>query len=81
MRMIRVDKITYMILQETLLEYVNGSQQDIELWKLIMQKPVDVMRNVNYFLSLMEKRTGTDFFTYKGNKGSLRRRIDARRRT
>ncbi|HPS87971.1 MAG TPA: L-seryl-tRNA(Sec) selenium transferase [Spirochaetota bacterium] len=70
MRMIRVDKITYMILQETLLEYVNGKQQSIELWKLIMQKPVDVMRNVNHFLSLMGKRTGTDYFKIKATKAA-----------
>lgn len=70
MRMIRVDKITYMILQETLLEYVNGNQQSIELWKLIMQKPVDVMRNVNYFLGVMEKRTGIDFFNVRSAKAA-----------
>lgn len=70
MRMIRVDKITYMILQETLLEYVNGNQQNIELWKLIMQKPEDVMRNVNYFLSIMEKRTGTDYFNVRPTKAA-----------
>ncbi len=56
MRMIRVDKITYMILQETLLEYVNSNQQGIELWKMIMQKPDDVMRNAEKFLGIMESR-------------------------
>ena len=70
MRMIRVDKITYMILQETLLEYVNGNQQVIELWKLIMQMPVDVTRNVNHFLSLMKSRTGTDCFNIKSTKAA-----------
>ena len=70
MRMIRVDKITYMILQETLLEYVNGKQQNIELWKLILQKPVDVMRNVNRFLSIMENRTGNDCFTVRPTKAA-----------
>lgn len=70
MRMLRVDKITYMILQETLLEYVNGNQQRIELWKLIMQKPVDIARNVNYFLSLMEKSTGTECFRIRATKAA-----------
>ncbi len=70
MRMIRVDKITYMILQETLLEYVNGNQLDVELWKKIMQKPVDVMRNVNHFLSIMEKRTGRDYFNIRSTKAA-----------
>jgi len=70
MRMIRVDKITYMILQETLLEYVNGSQQNVELWKLIMQKPVDITRSANHFLQIMESRTGTDFFNIKPVKSA-----------
>lgn len=61
MRMIRVDKITYMILQETLLEYVNGNQLDVELWKMIMQKPVDVMRNVNQFINMMKDRSGGNY--------------------
>jgi L-seryl-tRNA(Ser) seleniumtransferase len=70
MRMIRVDKITYMILQETLLEYVNGKQQDIELWKMIMQKPVDVMRNVNHFMDLMKDRTGIDYFNVRSDNAT-----------
>ncbi len=70
MRMIRVDKITYMILQETLLEYVNGNQLDIELWKMIMQKPVDVMRNVNLFLSLMKDRSGDDYCTVRSTRAT-----------
>jgi len=37
MRMLRVDKITYTILQETLLSYVNGSYTDTELWRTITQ--------------------------------------------
>ncbi len=70
MRMIRVDKITYMILQQTLLQYVNGSQQDIELWKLITREHVDIVRNISYFLSLMEKRTGNGFFTLRNTKAA-----------
>ncbi len=62
MRMLRVDKITYMILQEILLEYVNGTQNDIELWKLIMRKPVDVMRNVNLFIDMLKERTVSECF-------------------
>lgn len=70
MRMIRVDKITYMILQETLLEYVNGTGREIELWKLILQKPVDVMRNVNYFMGIMKERTGSDCFTVRPTRAT-----------
>ncbi len=62
MRMIRVDKITYMILQETLLEYVNGRQQGIELWKEILQKPDDVLGKVNMFLDIMKDREITGYF-------------------
>jgi L-seryl-tRNA(Ser) seleniumtransferase len=65
MRMIRVDKITYMILQEKLLEYVNGSRDDIELWKLIMREPIDITRSINHFLTLMESRGGTGCFTIR----------------
>ncbi|MCL1833154.1 MAG: L-seryl-tRNA(Sec) selenium transferase [Leptospirales bacterium] len=56
MRMIRVDKITYMILQETLIEYVNGNKNNIELWKLIMQQHIDIMKKINLFLSIMKER-------------------------
>lgn len=65
MRMIRVDKITYMILQETLLEYINGKQSDIELWKRIIQKPEDVMRNVNQFISIMKNKSCDGFCTVR----------------
>ncbi|MCL1865267.1 MAG: L-seryl-tRNA(Sec) selenium transferase [Spirochaetes bacterium] len=56
MRMIRVDKITYMILQETLIEYINGNKNNVELWKLIMQKPDDIMKKVNSFFNIMKDR-------------------------
>ena len=56
MRMIRVDKITYMILQETLIEYVNANKNNVELWKLIMQQPINIMTKINSFLSIMKER-------------------------
>jgi L-seryl-tRNA(Ser) seleniumtransferase len=56
MRMIRADKITYMILQETLIEYVNADKNNVELWKLILQKPIDVKAKINSFLSIMKER-------------------------
>lgn len=70
MRMIRVDKITYMILQETLLEYINGSQENIELWKIILQKPVDVIRNVNHFLGIMNERTSSEYFEIRSTRAA-----------
>ena len=52
MRMIRVDKITYMILQETLLKYVNQAEDDIKLRGMIMRKPENVSRMVNRFIKM-----------------------------
>jgi L-seryl-tRNA(Ser) seleniumtransferase len=37
MRMLRVDKITYFLIQETLLSYVNGSFEDLPVWSIILQ--------------------------------------------
>ena len=42
MRMIRVDKITYYILQETLLKYSTEKEKDIKLWNIIFQKQSDI---------------------------------------
>lgn len=53
MRMIRVDKITYYIIQETLLMYDNGAHENIPLWSVIFQdkksisgKITRLMRNI-----------------------------------
>ena len=70
MRMIRVDKITYMILQETLIEYVNDRKNNVELWKLIMQKPPDIMTKVNGFLSIMKERGISDCFRITKTKAA-----------
>ena len=37
MRMLRVDKITYFLIQETLLCYVNGSFEELPVWNMILQ--------------------------------------------
>ncbi len=63
MRMIRVDKITYMILQETLLEYVNGSEEGVELWSLITQKPEEVRRRAEFFLGLVKEAGFAEYFS------------------
>lgn len=70
MRMIRVDKITYMIIQETLLEYANSNPQGIELWKLIMQNTDDIKHNVNFFIRMMEERTGKGFLKLRETKAA-----------
>jgi L-seryl-tRNA(Ser) seleniumtransferase len=70
MRMIRVDKITYMILQETLIEYVNGNKNNIELWKLIMQQHIDIMKKINLFLSIMKERDMSGCFKIAETKAA-----------
>ncbi len=52
MRMLRVDKITYMILQETLIKYVNSAEDDITLRSMIMRKPEAVSRIVSRFIKM-----------------------------
>lgn len=52
MRMLRVDKITYTILQETLLKYVNSEEERIELRSMITRKTDDVSRVVNRFIKM-----------------------------
>lgn len=52
MRMLRVDKITYMILQETLIKYVNAAENDVELRAMIMRTPDDVSRMVSRFMRM-----------------------------
>jgi L-seryl-tRNA(Sec) selenium transferase len=44
MRMLRVDKITYYILQETLLRYANDGGASLALWNIIHQSRHDVER-------------------------------------
>lgn len=52
MRMLRVDKITYMILQETLLSYVNGRYADTELWQSITQGADAVSRRASRLIRM-----------------------------
>jgi L-seryl-tRNA(Ser) seleniumtransferase len=50
MRMIRVDKVTYFLLQETLLNYVNGEIEKIQSWKLIFQTKETIKKRVRRFI-------------------------------
>ncbi len=52
MRMLRVDKITYMILQETLLSYVNGKYSETELWHSITQGVDTVSRRTSRLIRM-----------------------------
>ena len=45
--MIRVDKMTYLLLQETLVRYQNGDLENILLWKIILQDRKDLSARVS----------------------------------
>ncbi len=53
MRMLRVDKITYFILQETLLKYANNSFEEILLWKTISQDKENCSEKISRLLSMI----------------------------
>ena len=57
MRMLRVDKITYYILQETLLKYANNSKEKILLWKTIFQEKKNNSAKIKKLLEII---TATD---------------------
>jgi len=50
MRMVRVDKVAYYLLQKTLLHYVNKEHKELPLWKMIFQKQKDVNNRINRLL-------------------------------
>jgi L-seryl-tRNA(Ser) seleniumtransferase len=54
MRMIRVDKITYFILQETLLEYANNQLDNISLWEIINSSKNNSNARIDNFLKLID---------------------------
>jgi len=54
MRMIRVDKVTYYILQETLLKYVNEKGNGVELWNSILQGEDKVSARVSKLLRMID---------------------------
>lgn len=46
MRMLRVDKLTYFLLQEVLVNYENSRHEEGALWKLIFQSEADIKRKI-----------------------------------
>jgi len=54
MRMLRVDKVTYYLLQETLLKYVNEKGSNVELWKTILQSGDKVSSKVSRLLRMAD---------------------------
>jgi len=50
MRMLRVDKISYYLLQETLLCYADGRVDSIKLWDMILQDSAAIRKRINRLL-------------------------------
>jgi L-seryl-tRNA(Ser) seleniumtransferase len=50
MRMLRVDKVTYFILQEALIRHVNGEYDDIVLWNVMTQAKKDISARISRFM-------------------------------
>lgn len=67
MRMLRVDKITYFILQETLIRHINDERDTLALWRIMEQDTKDIAARISRFFrrikspsaSLFLKRTPT----------------------
>lgn len=49
MRILRVDKISYFILQEILIKYINSKADDIPLWKNSSRSPKNLSAMINRF--------------------------------
>ena len=50
MRMLRVDKVTYFILQEALIRHVNGEYDDIVLWDIMKQTKKELSARISRFM-------------------------------
>ncbi len=61
MRMLRVDKLTYYILQETLIKLINGEAVDTALWGLLLQKDEHLKARINRFIRLMKTPEASKF--------------------
>ncbi len=58
MRMLRVDKITYYILQETLIRHVNGETDNLSLWYIMHQDKKQIRARINRFLRRITSPAG-----------------------
>jgi L-seryl-tRNA(Ser) seleniumtransferase len=63
MRMLRVDKLTYYILQETLLKLINGEVSENVLWRLLLQNNRELSGRINKFIRMMKTPDVTNFVT------------------
>lgn len=60
MRMVRVDKISYYLLQETLIRHVNGEAGDIALWSMMLQEKKAIAARVSRFLRMIRDTSSKD---------------------
>jgi len=61
MRMIRVDKITYFILQEILINYANYSFEKTALWQTIQQTQKELSSRINRLLRMIRNSDNRPF--------------------
>ena len=61
MRMMRVDKLTYFILQETLLKFMNDEIEDIALWRIMLQSKKEISGRIGRFMRMMKSCGTMDF--------------------
>ncbi len=60
MRMFRVDKITYFLLQETLLHYANKEIEKISLWNMVFQNKKILGRKINRLIRNIKSQNKKD---------------------
>ena len=56
MRMLRVDKITYYLLQETLLKYDQSRYEELSLWEIIYQKKDSIKSRIKSVIKKLENK-------------------------
>ena len=61
MRMLRVDKVTYYILQEILINHTNGSLDEISLWEIILQEKKEISNKINRLMRLIKSENKKEF--------------------
>lgn len=71
LRMIRVDKITYFILQETLIRYENRQLNDILLWDIIHQDKRDISNKINRLMRNIKNPVKKDFIEKVSTKSTF----------
>ena len=70
MRMLRVDKITYYLLQETLIHYSNREIEKVSLWNIIFQNKKILGNKANRLIKKIKAKSRKDF-TAKINARSV----------